>query len=105
MKLPEVGAPLPGDRDFFNLTHHLELVAADLVPPTSHHICPVPRAVERRPKVAEQSKSTLPTTKLALRKYLLEDQTVTDRAWIEAYGSPGREKGESREAFIRRMLA
>jgi hypothetical protein len=44
-------------------------------------------------------------SKAKLRTYLLEHQTIPDRAWNAAYGAPAREKGETRAAYIRRVLA
>lgn len=98
------------DQRFFNLTRHLELVEAGLVPlDVSHNSCPVPWAAERRPKVASGNSGGIATlTKTALRKKLLETRTIPDRAWAawrEAKGiDASREKGESREAFIKRVL-
>lgn len=97
-----------GDGSHTDLTEHLRLVSEGLVPlDTSINSCPVRRVAERRPTMARKSKSksALPTSKAALRKYLLAHTTVPDRAWVEGYGSPEREKGEKREAFIRRVLA
>ena len=44
-------------------------------------------------------------SKAKLREKLLASQTIPDGAWNAAYGAPAREKGESREAYIKRVLA
>lgn len=97
--------PLPGSggRDFFNATRHRELVALGLVPE-------LPSPTERRPTVAKKKDSGIASlSKTALRKKLLETITIPDKAWAawrEKHGIEAvREKGESREAYIRRVLA
>ncbi len=44
-------------------------------------------------------------SKAELRSYLLEHITVSDKTWNAAYGAPAREDGETRETYIRRVLA
>ena len=62
-------------------------------------------------RVAQKSRAKAKKTglaslsKAALRKKLLETPTIADQAWNAAYGAPEREKGETREAYIRRVLA
>ncbi len=120
-------------RDFVNRTEHLRLAGLGLVPldpeiaqaaiPTSD-----PSAVEspsaesrvvRGPDegrkemaaVAEKPAKKAKGAKFAglskakLRTYLLEHTTIPDRAWNAAFGAPAREKGETREEYIRRVLA
>lgn len=43
-------------------------------------------------------------SKTALRKHLLAVPTIPDRQWAQARGVPAREKGETREAYIKRVL-
>ncbi|MFL5962199.1 MAG: hypothetical protein ACJ757_04835 [Gaiellaceae bacterium] len=61
------------------------------------------------PKKPTKGKSSLASlSKTALRKKLLETVTISDsmwRAYREEHGLPERESGESRETFIRRVLA
>jgi ribonuclease H / adenosylcobalamin/alpha-ribazole phosphatase len=66
------------------------------------------RSSERpqKPKPAKTKKSAMvDLSKAKLRSYLLEHITVSDKSWNAAYGAPAREDGESRETYIRRVLA
>jgi hypothetical protein len=56
-------------------------------------------------KPAKAKSSITGLSKAKLREKLLAAPVIPDKAWVAAYGSPEREKGESREAFIRRILA
>ncbi len=101
-------------RDFYNATERDRLVGLGLVPAPK-----VGRAAsgggstfrrpqtERRPNVATKSKSSslAGLSKAKLRAKLLAATTIPDKAWIGAFGSPAREKGESREQYIKRVLA
>jgi hypothetical protein len=42
--------------------------------------------------------------KAELRKLLLAKPTIADRAWAPARGVPGRNEGETRSAYIKRVL-
>jgi hypothetical protein len=44
----------------------------------------------------------MPKTKL--RKHLLAVPTIADKAWAPARGLPVRDPGETREAYIKRVL-
>lgn len=58
-------------------------------------------------KPAKAKKSAMSgLSKAKLRAYLLAHTTIPDTAWNAGYGAqPDREKGESREAYIKRVLA
>jgi hypothetical protein len=43
-------------------------------------------------------------SKAALRKHLLATPTIADRAWAPARGVPARNEGETRTAYIKRVL-
>jgi hypothetical protein len=113
-----------GAGSFYNRTEHERLAALGLVPLTEfakgalperrsearHPVEPVterkdmPVATPRKP--AKGKKSSLASlTKAKLREHLLSHPTLSDKVWIAAYGSPEREKGETRDAFIKRVLA
>ena len=57
-----------------------------------------------KPAKGKKTSAMAGLSKAKLRAYLLAHTTIPDRAWNEAYGSPEREKGERREAFIKRVL-
>jgi hypothetical protein len=113
-------------RDFVNRTAHLRLAALGLIPldpeiaeasgsPArapleSRHEAVTQRREERTmattPQTAKskKKKGLASLTKKALREKLLATPTIPDHAWVGFHGSPEREKGEIREAFIRRVL-
>ena len=63
-------------------------------------------AAEKPAKAKKAKKPGLAgLSKAKLREKLLATPTIPDRAWNGAYGAPEREKGETREAYIRRVLA
>ena len=86
-----------------------------------HPVVPASEGVKEMP-VAEKSRTRKPAkakakkgglaeataSKAKLRAYLLDHQTVGDSAWLayrKEHGLPeSREKGESREAFVKRVL-
>jgi hypothetical protein len=117
--LPSVGAALPGS---FRLATDEEL--AELAATSVHADVAEGAAsgrartegsstmsalAEERPATARKKsakKSAIAgLSKTKLRAYLLSHVTVPDKAWNAAYGAPEREKGESREAYIKRVLA
>jgi hypothetical protein len=119
-----------GDGSYFNATENRRLAALGLVPlaepatpalPTSAGQVSESRQqaatqTDRRqemPAVADKPRAKKPSGKSALtelskaklRAYLLEHTTIPDKAWNAAYGAPERQKGETRERYIRRVLA
>lgn len=64
-------------------------------------------ATEEKPATAKKKSGLASMSKTALRKKLLACVQIPDSAWAsyrQEHGLPEREKGESREAFIRRVL-
>ncbi len=55
------------------------------------------------PKPKKSALTDLPEPEL--RAKLLATPTLPDRAWAPALGKPEREKGESRTAYIERVLS
>jgi hypothetical protein len=126
MWLPSIGAALSGS---FHLATDEELAelavgdtpgrtspgvsssGASAIPPTPNEggtMSVAATAVEEKPATAKKStkKSAIAgLSKTKLRAYLLSHVTVPDKAWNEAYGTPEREKGESRQQYVRRVLA
>jgi hypothetical protein len=115
-----------GDGSYFNATENRRLAALGLVPLAEPATPALPTAARRvsesrqeaatqiggaemtvatRKKPAKARKSAIAgLSKAKLLAYLLEHQTIPDKAWNAAYGAPEREKGESREAYIKRVL-
>jgi hypothetical protein len=113
---------------FVNATEHLRLADLGLVPldpaiaraagsgrshsESSHGAASQTERTEMTvasPKKPAKGKSSLVSlSKTALRKKLLETVTISDSMWKayrEEHGLPEREPGETRETFIRRVLA
>lgn len=113
-----------GDGSFFNASENSRLAALGLVPlaePATDAV-PARRQSESRQEAATQTEGVMTVatrkkpakakksaiaglSKAKLRAYLLEHQTVPDKAWNAAYGAPAREKGETREHYVKRVLA
>src|SRR5262249_5625194 len=90
-------------RDFYNASEQARLVQEGVLPRPKEENVP---AATSKPKPAKAKKSAISgLSKAKLRAYLLDDATIADKAWNAAYGSPEREKGETRGAYIRRVLA
>jgi hypothetical protein len=117
-----------GDGSYFNASENRRLAALGHVPLTEPAGGAVAAAQQHRPEsrqeagthlqrrwemtpVAERAKAKKSAiaslSKTALRKKLLETVTISDAMWKayrDEHGLPEREKGETREAFIRRTL-
>ncbi len=116
--------PLPDDpSSFYDHAEHVRLVALGLVPELVTATGPsvairgsasgralngrstMSAATAEKPATAKKPKSAIAgLSKAKLRAYLLSHVTVPDTVWNADYGAPEREKGETREAFIRRVL-
>lgn len=117
-------------RDFVNRTEHLRLAGLGVVPldpeiaqttaspgrssvesrvvrdPDEGAVMTVASA--KNPARAKKGGGLASLSKTALRKKLLETVTIPDGAWAsyrQEHGLPDREPGETREAFIKRVLA
>lgn len=126
-------APGPSG-SFFNATENRRLAALGLVPlapelagdavppnPSGLRLSEAPASgraqTQRRkemPAVAEKPPAKKPVSKKSglaglskanLKAKLLATPTIPDGAWKEACGAPEREKGETREQYIKRVLA
>jgi hypothetical protein len=64
---------------------------------------PAKRPQDAKAKAKKSGLASL--SKKSLREKLLATPTIADHAWNGAYGSPKREKGETREVYIKRVLA
>lgn len=126
--MSDVWLPTPGHPgSFYNATEHKRLVALGLVPefatdggppdpsgqrPSearqeagSHTEGGTTMAVAEKPRRKAKKSGLAGLSKAKLRAKLLATPTIADGAWNEAYGAPEREKGETREAYIKRVLS